>query len=140
MFRRHYYEVYDYTDLFPFDPQWECYLAMERCGGLHCLAIRANGVLIGYCSLQVAPMLHTQGCLRARGDSFYIEPAWRGAGSGLGSLFLRAIRACERRMRELGCRRIEWVPKRKNGQHVDAGPIFKKLGYQEVEYVFAKVL
>lgn len=41
-------------------------------------------------------------------------------------------------MKELGVHRLEWVPKKKQG--LDAGPIFRRLGYREVEYVFAKLL
>lgn len=140
LFRKHYYEAFDFTDRFPFNPQWEYYFALERAGCLHCLAMRAAGTLIGYVSISIHPMLHTMGCIRARGDSFYIEPAWRGTGKGLGSLFLRSIKASEAHMRELGCHRMEWVPKRANGQHTDAGPIFKRLGYIEVEYSYAKLL
>lgn len=41
-------------------------------------------------------------------------------------------------MKELGVHRLEWVPKK--GQHTDTGLLFRRLGYEEVEYVFAKLL
>ena len=137
--KKHYEEVYDFIDRFPFNPQWSYYFAIERAGYFYVLALRDEGFLVGYIGLILSPMLHTQTCLRARGDSFYLRPEWRGS-VGLSSIFLRAIKECERRMRELGVHRIEWVPKRRGGQHVDSGPVFKRLGYVEVEYVFAKLL
>ena len=139
LMRQHYEEVFDFTDRFPFNPQWNYLYALEREGFFHVLAIRDRGTLIGYIGVVLSPMLHTCDCLRARGDSFYIAPPWRGP-IGLSSLFLRAIKECERKMKELGVHRMEWVPKRKSDQHVDSGPVFKRLGYIETEYVFSKLL
>lgn len=141
LMKRHYAEAFDFTDKFPFNPQWEHYYELERQGALHVLSFRRkpDRLLVGYISIIVLPLLHTRDCLRARGDSFYILPAFRG-GAGLSSPFLQAIREVERRMKELGVQRLEWVPKRKDGGHVDSGPVFRRLGYREVEYVFAKLL
>jgi hypothetical protein len=128
LMRKHHEEVYDFKDICPFDPLWEEYFALERAGMLHILAVRYKGVLVGYTGIVVGPMLHSRNCLRARGDSFYLDPVFRTGRTGT-RMFVEA----EVRMKKLGVKRIEWVIKKT----LDTYPLlkrwFERRGYIENE-------
>lgn len=135
LMRKHHEEVYDFKDTCPFDPLWEEYFNLERAGMLHILAIRCSGVLIGYMGLIVGPMLHSRRCLRARGDSYYLDPVFRRGRTGL-RMFITA----EERMKKLGVQRIEFVPKKTLDTYSLLIKWFERRGYMENETCVTKIL
>ncbi len=135
LMRKHHAEVYDFKDTCPFDPLWEEYFNLERAGMLHILAVRHGGVLVGYMGLILGPMLHSRHCIRARGDSYYLDPLFRRGRTGL-RMFIEA----EIRMKKLGAMRIEFVPKKTLDSYELLVKWFLKRGYLENETCVAKIL
>jgi GNAT superfamily N-acetyltransferase len=132
--RRHFEEVQNWRAEHPFDPQWPYYFQCENAGLYHVLVARDNGKMIGYCGIFATPMLHTQRCIRARTDSYYVDPAYRG--QGVATAMFREV---ERKARELGVHRLEIIPK-VLGDKPTFDPRAFDPEYQFIEATFGKVL
>jgi hypothetical protein len=119
-------------------PDWPKARELERIGILKTLAMRREGVLIGYNAFLITPHLHYRQILQAVNDVIYLDPAERGSAG------VRLIRGTEALLRELGVQRILYHTKlhvllgrRKQGR---VGDLLERLGYSHVENIHAKLL
>lgn len=118
----------------PFDPDWDRYLAMDMAGMLRLLTVRLEGVLIGYVLSVVYPHLHYLSTPWAMLDSYWLEPAFRRGWTGV-----RMFREHEAILRENGVKvihhgfNVRFAPRRMQA-------LMKRLGYEPIELIYAKVL
>jgi GNAT superfamily N-acetyltransferase len=127
LFPQHWEELALNKDQVPLDPQYEVYLERDRRGEVLLIAGRETGRLVGYFVGFVAPGLHYRTCLTLTMDIFYVLPECRGR-SGL-----RLFRAVEAEAKRRGVQRMFVGSK----LHKDAGWLFEKLGYVEVERYYS---
>jgi hypothetical protein len=127
------------SSLLPLDPDWNRYFDYERADILKIWTARADGSLIGYIELLLAPPLHSQANLCAYGQGFWLAPEWRDGLTGL-----RFIRSIEAPLRGLKARMIRmatndlFAPDAAGESRV--GVLFRRSGYQRVETVYQKEL
>jgi len=112
----------------PLDPQYDEYLRRDAIGQVMAVTVREDGKLCGYFVGFVAPGLHYRTCLTLTMDIFWVHPEHRGAGAGF-TLF----QTVEAEARRRGVHRMFVGSK----LHKDAGWLFGKLGYEEVERYFS---
>lgn len=127
----HYEEIARDRDVIKLDPDWEAYHQSERAGQLHMMVARCEGRMIGYHICFVRPHLHYRKSLSAITDIFYILPMHRAGRVGI-ELFKESEKVLKARGVQkifLGCKIA-----------MDLTPIFLRLGYNRIEYVFAKLI
>lgn len=128
LFPYHWEELALDKDKVPLDPQYEVYLERDGRGEILLIAGRSEGQLVAYFVGFVAPGLHYRTCLTLTMDIFWVMPEHRGrAGIAL-------FRAVEAEAKRRGVDRMFVGSK----LHKDAGWLFEKLGYVEVERYFSK--
>lgn len=128
---QHWEEIARDRDTIKLDPDWPAYHALEACGQLHFLVCRVDGKMAGYHLAFVRPHLHYRQSLSCITDIFYLKPEYRKGGIGK-QLFVESEKVLKARGVQkvfLGCKVA-----------LDLTPLFENLGYQKIEYVFAKVL
>lgn len=107
----------------------EQYRHLEAVGQLLIVTMRMDGRLVGYHVSFVKPHLHYAKTLMAFTDLFYIDPLYR---RGLNAFGL--FRAVEEQLYLLGVQRMHASCK----LSLDLLPLFKRLGWTEIERNFAK--
>lgn len=127
LFPLHWNELALDKERVPLDPQYEVYLERDLRGEILLIVGRSSGKLVGYFVGFVAPGLHYRSCLTLTMDLFYVLPEYRGhAGIAL-------FRAVEDEGKRRGVQRMFVGSK----LHKDAGWLFGKLGYVEVERYYS---
>jgi GNAT superfamily N-acetyltransferase len=106
LLERHWQEIALNKERVPLDPDWDTYFELERVGALHVLAARADGLLVGYASVIVRPLLHYRSTLGAETDIFWLAPEYREGWTGV-----RLFREVLRGMKRLGVKRTDITPK-----------------------------
>lgn len=127
----HWEEVARDREIIKLDPDWASYHALEAAGQLFLMVCRIDGKMAGYHLAFVRPHLHYKNSLSAITDVFFLHPDYRNSGIGKG-LFL----ASEKNLKARGVQKIFLGCK----IALDLTPLFEKIGYQKIEYVFAKVI
>ncbi|NVN11628.1 GNAT family N-acetyltransferase [Nguyenibacter vanlangensis] len=136
LWEAHFREVALEQERVPLDPDLETYARLEQAGALHVLTMREGRVLAGYLVALVWPHLHHRGTSHAFFDLYYVRPAYRRWTAGI-----RLFREAERTLAARGVRRmiagtkIHVAP---TGRSLDVGPIFRRLGWVEMERQFGK--
>lgn len=127
----HWEEIARDRDVIKLAPDWPSYHALEAAGQLHFLVCRVDGKMVGYHLAFVRPHLHYKNSLSCITDIFYLKPEFRKGGIGK-NLFVESEKVLKARGVQkvfLGCKIV-----------LDLTPLFEKLGYHKIEYVFAKVI
>jgi hypothetical protein len=134
LFERHWQELALDKDKFPLEPDWDRYFAMAATGTLRITTARFGDVLAGYIFNLVGPHLHYKSAIHAHIEMFWLDPVYRG-----GAFVLRWFRDNEAMVKKVGAKRLTADEKHhfKDGR---VGLIFRRLGYQPIETVWAKVL
>ena len=127
----HYEELALNKDTVPLDPQYDIYVARERAGELLFVTLREAGELVGYFIGFIAPGLHYRTCLTCTMDIFFVHPDKRGQGAGE-----QLFAFVEKELRRRGVRR--WFVGSKC--HKDASWLFERLGFEQVEIYYSKML
>ena len=127
LFPEHWAELALNTDKVPLDPQYDVYDAADARGEVLVVTLRELGALVGYYIGFIRPGLHYKTCLTAQMDIFWVRPEYRGRGAGV--ILFRFV---EETLRARGVQRLFVGTK----CHKDAGWLFERLGYQEVERYF----
>lgn len=114
----------------PLDPDYAQYLAVERCGILHFLAVRDEGRLVGFVLVTLGPHLDFMTTKWAQIQKIYLRPEYRGAGHGqqmrdrvhaqLKTVGVKIVMAAER--------------------NACPTPLWAQDGYKPLETVYIKVL
>ena len=126
---RHWNEIALNKATTPLDPDWTTYRAIEDAGVFHVTTARLDGQLIGYVSFLIYPNLHYRTVVTAQDDIFFL--AWEHRRGRTGILLLEAS---HRAMKALGATRIVHHHK----DHLDLGPLFRRLGFDLVEHVYSR--
>lgn len=125
----HFQEIARYKDI-ELDPDFVGYDLMEARGSLRVFTARLeDGRLIGYAIYFVSPNLHYRKSLQAVQDVLFIHPAHRGCGA-------RLIRDADRELAKEG---VQLVYHHVKCAH-DFGPLLERMGYEQVEKIFARRL
>jgi GNAT superfamily N-acetyltransferase len=127
----HWNEVALHKDEIPLDPDFDEYARIEKAGQLHCSVARHRGVCVGYAVVIVRRHLHYKTSLSGYFDLYYLHPNFRAGWAGV-----RLFRHAEAVMRKRGVERLFTGTK----VSLDASVIFKRLGWDESERVWAKLL
>lgn len=126
----HWQEIGLWRDIPP-DPDTGAYESLEQAGMLRVFTVRADGWLVGYAAYVVRTHLHYRTSRQAVQDVIYLKPEHR-----RGRLGLRLIQHADRELAREGVQAVF--------QHVktahDFGPLLKRIGYQQVENVYARRL
>jgi GNAT superfamily N-acetyltransferase len=121
----------------PLAVDWGLFLTMEEYGAELCVAVRAPfGVLVGYAVYIIHHHLHYAGLKVAEADAFFLRHedrhGWLGA---------KLFQFAEQELRKMGVHEVyQRVKKhvRPGRGRSDLGPLFKYLGYREVETIWRK--
>ena len=136
LWQAHFREVASDQELAPLDPDLEAYARLEAAGALHVLTMREGRVLAGYLVALVWPHLHHRSVCHAFFDLYYVRPAHRRWTAGI-----RLFREAARTLAARGVRRMITGTKlhsAPNGRPLDVGPIFRRLGWVEMERQYGK--
>lgn len=120
----------DHADV-PVDMAWDVYAEHEAAGRLHFVSVRDNGVLIGYVSAIIAPMLHYKSTKHAIIDLYYLLPDYRKAKIGV-----QMLQFAERCYKELGVVKLISATK----LHLNHEKLFLSLGMKPTEVTYTKIL
>ena len=127
-FPLHWEELALNKDKVPLDPQYDLYLEREQRGELMLVVGRENGEIVAYFVGFVAPGMHYKTCLTLIMDIFYVMPKHRGKMTGI-----RLFKFVQQEAKNRGVDRMFVGTK----CHKDAGWLFEKLGYEEVERTYS---
>lgn len=127
LFQRHFDEIARDKERIPLAPDWDGYRALDLAGRLFVLTARDGERLVGYFFAIVGPGLHNVKSRIAKTDMYYLAPEYRNGLAGL-----RLVKEAVERMEF-----DKMIIQTKNDR--DYGPIFRRLGFEAVETVYAKV-
>src|SRR3990167_88023 len=102
---------------------------MDDLGYLDNLAVRDNGILVGYCITGKYSNPHFVGVRTAYQLNYFLQKAYRGQGIG-GTMF----RTAEQHLKEQGIQCVSTGAKKS----LPYAAVFEKLGWLEVETLFVK--
>jgi hypothetical protein len=131
LFRRHYEEIAERTDVIELDPNIELYNELYKKGALEIHTAREDGKLIGYSIWFLSKHIHYKKSLTASSDVLYIVP--------------------EQRKGMFGVKFIKWTTeeiKKRNPQRImfhvkpflDYSPILERNGANYFEKIYSIVL
>lgn len=124
----HWREIATWHDI-ELDPNLEAYEQLEEIGALRVFTARIGDELVGYAAYVVRPHLHYQGSTQAVQDVLFIAPEHRRGRVGIG-LIAHADA-------ELAKEGVQVVFQHVKCAH-DFGALLERLGYSQVEKVYAK--
>lgn len=127
LLQQHWREIAHFQDI-PLRPDWEFYLSAKT---IRVFTARQFGELVGYAVFFVSANKHYTTSLQAVQDILYVHPSKRGTLLGV-----RLISYCDAALRDCGVQVVYQHVKRAH----DFGPLLRRLGYEEVDTIWAKRL
>jgi GNAT superfamily N-acetyltransferase len=124
----HWEELGIYKDRMPLDPIWSSYQSFEDSGALLYVALRRQGVLIGYFIGIVSPALHYGTTLQCKMDIAFVLPEYRGHA---GTILFDAV---ERELKRRGVK-LWWVGSK---DHHPIEGFYRHMGFTQQETYFTK--
>ena len=131
LWQAHNAEVAALDDRALLDPDFDRYMRLHLSGGLHVIAAREAGEVVGYLFAVVETHLHRKSTLCAFFDAYYVKPEHRRGWAGI-NLF----KAAERTLKARGVRKMHTGTK----LWKDVGLLFERLGWMETERLFTKTI
>jgi GNAT superfamily N-acetyltransferase len=131
LFSMHREELATNKELMVLKPDWDSYRFLEKSGKLMTLAVRDNGVIVGYTVTVIYKNMHYSDLIDAFVDVLYLHPKRR-----KGSLGIRLIRKTEEEARKRGAKRLMLHGK----PDTVFALLMPKLEYCVQDIVFGKVL
>ena len=126
----HYLELAMHQDKIPLAPQFDVYIANERINQLLFFTVRDDNRLVGYFIGFISPGLHYSETVTCKMDIFFIHPDYRGEGN----IGLKMFRNLEQELRR---RKVQhWFVGCK--LKADAGPLFRRMGFEPIETYYSK--
>lgn len=113
------------------EPDYLLYDIMAKCNVLHLVTARYQGEVVGYHLSFVHPHLHYKSSLTAFTDAFYVKPEFR---TGMTGYKLLRFALDSLRARKVQKMYVATTLQR------DIGCLLDRLGFTEVERMYAKVL
>ena len=120
----------DHQDV-PVALDWGTYKKHDDEGRLHMVAVRDNGVLIGYHISLLTNMLHYKNTLHAVTDLYYLKPEYRKTKIGV-----QMFKFAETCFKAKGVTKIITGTK----LHLNHSALFESLGHKSTEITFTKIL
>jgi len=127
-----------FKDHIPLDLDWDKIFKLEEMGMWKSMALRRNGVLLGYSNWIVGPTLHYRSTVFAQNDSIFLA-----AGAREGYAGIKLIRGAEEILRGLGVKRIDYHARpfmRVGKKDRPLSELFERLGYSLVDRIHSKIL
>jgi len=115
----------------PLDINWDFYRAAEDMGMMFCFISRTDGI-DGYINCTIQNHHHHQTTVYCAVDCMYVRPGARG-----GILGLKLLKRAEEYAEFLQGKGVVMVL---GYQKVDISPIAKRLGYEQSEIIYRKVI
>lgn len=129
LFSAHYQEIAHFKDI-PLDPDFDQYIKLDEAGFVRAFTARTpEGEILGYAVFFVKYNPHYKTSLQASQDVLYIDKKRRGFGA-------KFILWCDRELAKEGIQLSYHHIK----QAHDFGPMLKRMGYELVDYIYARRL
>lgn len=114
----------------PLNVNWEFYKLAEEMGMMFCFIDRGDEIN-GYINFTIQPHHHHQDKMYCTIDCLYVKPSARS-----GFLGIKLLKKAEELTRSISDNAVMVF----GGQKVDITPIAKRLGYEQSEIIYRKVL
>ena len=131
LFRQHYEEIAERTDVIELDPDLESYNTLYEKGILEIHTARDDGKLVGYSIWFVLKHIHYKKSLTANSDVLYISPEYR-----KGMFGVKFIKWTTEEIKKRQPQRVIFHMK----PFLDYSPILKRLGANLFEHAYTIVL
>lgn len=115
----------------PLDVNWDFYKLAEDAGMMFCFTSRDKQI-DGYINCTIQPHHHRKNILYCNVDVIYVRPEARKAMLGI-----KLLKKAEAYAKQIGKGKVVMVF---GGQKVDISPLAKRLGYEQSEIIYRKVL
>jgi hypothetical protein len=122
-------------DLLSYDPNWPKYQEMESNDMLRFMAVRDEGMLVGYAAVVIVPNLHDRKIHSAYISDIYLEPEHRKG--------LKAFRDfMNKLLDDFDLMKVDhaYIGERENDPRGGVGAVYKRLGFTSVERIWTIVL
>ena len=118
---------------FALKPDWDAYHGMEAAGQFWMMVARVDGRMVGYLIGFVRRQLHYAESLAFICDIYFLLPEHR-----RGRIGIELFRQAESALRRRGVAKMYLGSK--SAAHLDRSKLFEHLGYERIEFVYAKVI
>jgi hypothetical protein len=125
------YDEVGQKDLERLNVDWARYGELDAARKLATFIAKRDGVIVGYAVFVVQTHIHYQDALVAANSAVYAAPEVRA-----GRVVLKLLRFAEMGLKAQGVQKIYYHVKREK----DFGRLLGRLGYQDVERMYAKVV
>lgn len=134
----HWKEIALDKDVIKLDVDYEQYERLDLDGALHVVVARAAGAIVGYHLSILRPHLHYRTSFTAFTDVYYVAPKYRKGMTGV-----KLFKFVEQTLRARGVQKMYSATKlhtSDDGRDLNVGKLFERMGWKEIERVYAKVL
>ena len=127
----HWNEIASNKDIIKLNPDWREYARLDELNALRIYTARKDGELMGYFVIMVSRSLHYKDHLFANNDIVFLtKPARKGLTG------LKLVKFAMESLKAEGITKLHINTK----THQPFDPIMERLGFEEIETVFSKVL
>lgn len=131
LLEQHYKEIALNKDIIKLNPDWRAYAQLDAINGLRIYTARKDGKLMGYFVVIVSRSLHYKDHLFANNDVIFLTKTARKGLTGM-----KLVKYAIASLKAEGVTKLHVNTK----MHQPFDPIMERLGFEEIEAVFSKVL
>jgi len=131
LLEQHYKEIALNKDIIKLNPDWRAYAQLDAINGLRIYTARKGGKLMGYFVVIVSRSLHYKDHLFANNDVIFLTKTARKGLTGM-----KLVKYAIESLKAEGVTKLHVNTK----MHQPFDPIMERLGFEEIETVFSKVL
>ena len=131
LLEQHYKEIALNKDIIKLNPDWRAYAQLDAINGLRIYTARKDGKLMGYFVVIVSRSLHYKDHLFANNDVIFLTKTARKGLTGM-----KLVKYAIESLKAEGVTKLHINTK----MHQPFDPIMERLGFEEIETVFSKVL
>ena len=131
LLEQHYKEIALNKDIIKLNPDWRAYAQLDAINGLRIYTARKDGKLMGYFVVIVSRSLHYKDHLFANNDVIFLTKTARKGLTGM-----KLVKYAIASLKAEGITKLHVNTK----MHQPFDPIMERLGFEEIETVFSKVL
>ena len=131
LLEQHYKEIALNKDIIKLNPDWRAYAQLDAINGLRIYTARKDGKLMGYFVVIVSRSLHYKDHLFANNDVIFLTKTARKGLTGM-----KLVKYAIESLKAEGVTKLHVNTK----MHQPFDPLMERLGFEEIETVFSKVL
>lgn len=131
LLEEHWKEIALNKDIIKLNPDWRAYAELDSINALRIYTARKEGKLMGYFVILVSRSLHYKDHLFANNDIVFLRKSARRGLTGL-----KLVKFAVESLQAEGVTKLHVNTK----THQPFDPIMERLGFEEIETVFSKVL